>query len=240
MSRDQLTSSAHATGYRLRLFLFLTISLGVLAAMYVLYDGVNTLRRLDLVEAERNGWQRPTDVLHALNLHRGNVVVDLGSGSGYFALKMSPIVGRGGQVLAVDLRKLSLTFLSIRAAMRTPHNIRIVHAELNDPHLPSDGADAVLISNAYHEFQNPQLMLDFVYRSLHAGGRLVILDRGPSPVADRLESDHEVSLEVVSTAVSKHGFQIIGEDSQFVRSSEDGRRWWLLIARKPLASERYN
>jgi len=90
--------------------------------MYVLYSAIDTLRQLEELESERDQWQRPGEVLQALDLQPGNVVADLGSGAGYFALKLSPIVGKKGQVLAVDIRKLSLSFLWIRALLNRKLN----------------------------------------------------------------------------------------------------------------------
>jgi predicted methyltransferase len=75
--------------YRVKLALFV---LSAVLAVFVLdtaYEGLNTLRRLDVAESERDQWQRPTDIIGALNLRQGNTVVDLGCGSGYFALKLS-------------------------------------------------------------------------------------------------------------------------------------------------------
>ena len=51
-----------------------------------------------MVEADRDRWQRPSDVLQALDLHEGNVAVDLGSGAGYFALRAAAVVGQRGEV----------------------------------------------------------------------------------------------------------------------------------------------
>ncbi len=228
-----MDSAAHATRHRLRLVLFLTSAVAVFGTMYVLNAGVNTLHRLDVVEAERDIWQRPADVLRALDVHPGNVVVDLGSGAGYFSLKMSPIVGSHGQVLAVDLRKLSLTFLWIRAAMRSSHNVRVVLGEANDPHLPANRVDAVLISNTFHEFQDPEAMLHHVLLALRPGGRLLILDRAPnSSDAGPAENEHHLALESVTQTILKAGFQISVADCRFIdRPRED--LWWLLVARKP-------
>ena len=106
-----MSSTRFLAGHRIRLVLFLLSAIVVFTAMYVLYSAIGTLRQLEEVESERDQWQRPGEVLQALALQPGNVVADLGSGAGYFALKLSPIVGKKGQVLAVDIRKLSLSFL---------------------------------------------------------------------------------------------------------------------------------
>jgi predicted methyltransferase len=86
--------------YRVKLALFLASAVIILFLLNTAYQGLNTLSRLNAVEAERDQWQRPSDVMQALDLRPGNVVVDLGCGSGYFTLKLSAPVGKGGSVLA--------------------------------------------------------------------------------------------------------------------------------------------
>ena len=103
------------------------------AAVFVADQARRTLGTLDRVEQERDGWQRPADVLRHLDAGPGDVVVDLGSGAGYFALKLAPQVAPGGRVLAVDLRRQSLAFLWMRAARRGYSNVEIIHAAPDDP-----------------------------------------------------------------------------------------------------------
>src|SRR5262245_53969736 len=92
----------------------------------IAYEGIRTLQRLTAVEAARDQWQRPADIIRALNLKDRSTVVDFGSGAGYFALKLSDAVGSKGEVIAVDLRTVSLFFLRVRAFLQGKHNIRIV------------------------------------------------------------------------------------------------------------------
>jgi predicted methyltransferase len=238
---DEKDSRDH--GYRLRLFLLSAIA--ILGVMYVLSSALNTLRTLDMVEAERDSWQRPADVLRALALKDGNTVVDLGSGAGYFSLKISRAIGSRGQVLAVDLRKLSLTFLWIRAALRTRHNVHVMVGEEDDPHLPAEAVDAVLIANTYHEFRNPRVILDHVFRSLRPGGRLVIIDRGPLPGEEESREfeaqHHERAPSGVETEIRETGFNLISRRDRFIDrppverpgDRPDNRPWWLIVARKP-------
>src|ERR1700688_2116006 len=116
-----------------RLALFLVCAILIFLALNTLYSFTSTLSRLDVVESRRDQWQRPSDVLGALDLQPGNTVVDLGSGAGYFALKLSPAVGTRGQVLAVDLRRLSLVFLWTRAVLRGEHNVQVIVGAENNP-----------------------------------------------------------------------------------------------------------
>ena len=215
-------------GHRSRLVLFLLSAIVVFATMYVLYSAIDTLRQLDVVESERDQWQRPADILQALNLRPGNVVVDLGSGAGYFALKLSPTVGKEGQVLAVDIRKLSLSFLWIRALLSRKRNIRVVLSDEDNPRLPSGAVDAVLIANTFHELRNPKMMLDHVSRSLRPGGRLVIVDRGPRQNGSNV---HEVDRRLVEAELQQTGFEIVNSQDHFINQPGDDL-WWLTVARK--------
>ena len=217
-----------AGGHRGRLVLFLLSAVLIFAIMYVLYSAIVTLRQLEVIESERDQWQRPAEVLQALNLQPGNVVVDLGSGAGYFALKLSPIVGKEGQVLAVDIRKLSLSFLWIRAFLSQKRNIRVVLSEEDDPRLPLGTVDAVLIANTFHELRDPRVILDHVSRSLRVGGRLVVVDRGPRQNGSHA---HEVDRLLVNAELQEAGLEILNSRDHFIDRLGDDP-WWLTLARK--------
>ncbi len=216
-----------------RIVLFLVGAVLIFLGLNTLYSFTNTLHQLDAIELERDQWQRPSDVLRALDLREGNTVADLGSGSGYFTLKLAPAVGKQGQVLAVDLRKLSLFFLWTRALLGGQHAVHVMLGDEDDPRLPTGFVDAVLICNTYHEFSHPELILRRVYQSLHAGGRLVIVDR--TPRSSETEHSHEVPLTVVEGELRQTGFEIISHDDHFIYRHIDPQGddlWWLLIARK--------
>ena len=214
----------------MRLALFLVCAILILLGLNTLYAFANTLNRLDTVESERDQWQRPLDVLRALDLRPGNTVVDLGSGAGYFALKLSSVVGKQGQVLAVDLRRLSLFFLWTRALLRGQHNVQVIVGEEDAPRLPTGTVDAVLICNTYHEFSNPGQILNRVFQSLRPGGRLVVVDRA-SRTAESPHT-HEVPLPVVAGQLRSEGFEIVSQDDSFIDRPGDDL-WWLVTARKP-------
>jgi predicted methyltransferase len=212
--------------YRVKVALFLIGSLALVALLYTGAQGMETLERLNVVERERDQWQRPSDIIQELNLRDGAVVVDLGSGAGYFALKLSPVVGENGRVLAVDLRKLSLTFLWIRAHLWHRSNVTVMVGDADDPHLPAR-VDAVLMVNTYHELTAAKAILGRVRESLISGGRLVIADRGTEVARGHAGLD----LAVVVQQVRQEGFEIVRTSDQFLEQPEEGP-WWLLVAQK--------
>jgi predicted methyltransferase len=223
--------------YRVRITLFLIGTFLIVSILIVLYRGIATLNALEQIERERDSWQRPEDVIQALALKEGNAVVDLGSGVGYFALKFSPVVGKRGSVIAVDILTQPLLFLRIRAFLRNQHNIQIIHGEPDDPHLQTVMADAVLIANTYHEFTKPKQILDHVLQSLKRGGRLVILDHAlPSPATEFPEKrtdHHEIPAELVDSEIRRAGFEIVSRQDRFVDRANGEHVWWIIVAQKP-------
>ena len=223
--------------YRVRVTLFVVGTVLLLLLLGYLYQGIQTLNALEQIERERDHWQRPSDVIQALNLDEGSVVVDFGSGVGYFALKLSPVVGKRGRVVAEDVRPESLIFLRIRAFLRGQHNVKTIRGETDNPRLPAGFADAVLIANTYHELTEPKPILRHLAESLKPGGRLVIVDRssraGPVESREAEAEHHELRLDLVETEVRNAGFEIIGRQDRFIDRPADNETWWVLITRKP-------
>jgi ubiquinone/menaquinone biosynthesis C-methylase UbiE len=169
-------------------------------------------------------------ILDSLQIHEGDTVVDLGSGAGYFALKLAPRVGKSGRVLASDLRRLSLFFLALRAFLQGNRNIQTIVATPTDPRVPDDAAEAVLICNTYHEFADPPAILRQIRQSLKPGRRLVVTDRSPS-AGDPPTGVHHVAPAAVVSELQQSGFDVIFRSDNLL-TDPDGDSWWLLVASK--------
>jgi len=139
--------------------------------------------------------------------------------------------------MAVDILKEPLAFLWVRSFLRSQRNIDIIHGYPDNPRLPTNVADGVLVANTYHEFRQPKLILDHLFQSLKPGGRLVIADHGPRSAgvqSREIEGQlHEVRPELVEPEVRQAGFEIIGRQNRFIDQPKDDHVWWLIVARKP-------
>jgi predicted methyltransferase len=220
--------------YRLKLLLFVLCALAIFVLLNTGYSALNTISRLDQVETERDRWQRPAEVLRALDIKPGDLVVDLGCGSGYFALRLSPQAGKGGRILAEDIRGLPLVFLWFRTILKSERNITVIHGDVSDPHLPQR-VNEVLIANTYHELTDSQAILAHVRESLVSGGRLVVVDRAPNPAnigVSRL-AEHEISAEQVENELRRAHFEVVTLQNNFIDKDPDNESWWLIVARKP-------
>jgi ubiquinone/menaquinone biosynthesis C-methylase UbiE len=222
--------------YRVRILLFLLCVVVTVFVLGIMLRVVQTFSRLELAEWERDQWQRPAEIIEALNLSPGDVVVDFGSGSGYFAVKLSSVVGARGKVLAVDIRRLPLLVLWVRAFGLGLHNITLLHGEAAHPDLPTGIADGVLIANTYHELVDPKPILEQLFRSLHSGGRLVVIDRIPRSANGESRGTqlqhHEIPAISVENDVLHAGFRMITNRDRFV-SGPGNELWWLIVARRP-------
>ena len=221
--------------YRLKLLAFLVCALAVFFVLNTGYSALNTISRLDAVEAERDRWQRSAEVVQALAIKPGDVVADLGCGSGYFSLKLSPAAGKTGRVYAEDIRRLPLVFLWFRTILKNERNIAVVQGDPADPHLPTARVNELLIANTYHELTDSQAILAHVRQSLVSGGRLVVIDRAPNP-ADRGATglaEHEISAERVESELRQAQFEIATRQDRFIEKDPDNESWWLIVARKP-------
>ncbi len=199
------------------------------------YSALNTIARLDVVEAQRDQWQRPTDILQALAITPGDTVAEIGCGSGYFSLKLAAAVGKGGRVYAEDIRRLPLVFLWFRTILKNDPNIRVVHGQEGDPRLGAQAVNEALIANTYHELTDPQAILAYVRRALISGGRLVVVDRAPNSAQrdDDPLAEHEIPAELVESELRAAKFEVTAREDDFIGKDADNESWWLIVARKP-------
>ena len=238
VSNLEIDERAIRRKYRIRVAIFVLCAGFVIVVFSSFYQAIRTLNDLERAERERDQWQKADDVVQALNLREGSFVADIGSGVGYFSLKLAHTVGRRGRVVSVDIQEFPLYVLRARAAIGGVHNVDVTLGAADDPHLSDASIDAVLIANTYHEFTRVTPMLNHVYRSLKPGGRLVIVDRSPRE-SQRNEPDtaserHDIEPGKVEADLRRQGFKMIRRDDRFTRQPGDDRVWWLIVAQKPL------
>jgi ubiquinone/menaquinone biosynthesis C-methylase UbiE len=129
---------------------------------------------LDRPERERE--EQPALLLNSLRLRKGDVIADVGAGSGFFTFRMAERVGPKGSVLAVDIQPEMLQLIKERAKARGLTNVKLVQGEITDPKLPPNSVDLILMVDVYHEFSHPWEMTTAMVRALKPGGRLVFVE----------------------------------------------------------------
>lgn len=129
-----------------------------------------------LEEPGRAAWQKPDDVIQALNLKAGESLCDVGSGPGYFALRAARRLEASGWVYAEDVEASMIDALRDRVNQARLANVTPILGLPDDPLLPKAACDVILIVNTYHHFPNGPAFLRRLAKSLRNGGRLVNID----------------------------------------------------------------
>jgi ubiquinone/menaquinone biosynthesis C-methylase UbiE len=134
-----------------------------------------------LERPEREQEEQPQKLLELMSLKPADVVADIGAGTGYFSFRIARRVPQG-KVLAVDIQQEMLDLLAKRADQSGVKNVEPVLGKVDDPKLPESAVDAVLMVDAYHEFDHPREMMQGIARSLKPTGRVVLVEyRGEDP-----------------------------------------------------------
>jgi ubiquinone/menaquinone biosynthesis C-methylase UbiE len=157
---------------------------------------------------ERESEEQPEQALDALKLRAGMTVADVGAGTGYMALRMARRVGPSGKVYANDLQPEMLQKLRARGQREKLSNVETVQGTEADPKLPPNTMDLVLLVDVYHEFSQPQAMLDKIRESLKPDGRLVLLEYRKEDPAVPIRIEHKMSVAEVKTEVEAQGYKL--------------------------------
>ena len=144
---------------------------------------------------ERQNEERPTMVIDALGLRGGEVVADLGAGSGYFSFRIAPKVGNAGKVLAVDVQDEMLQTIRTRMVAQKVTNVEAVKASETDPHLRANSVDIVLMVDVYHELSYPFEVLTKVREALKPDGRVVFVEYRKEDPGVPIKPVHKMSVE---------------------------------------------
>ena len=170
-----------------------------------------------LERSERELEEEPEKALDALETLTGLTVADVGAGSGYFTVRLASRVGVKGRVYANDLQPEMLKMLAARLARNNVPNVTLVHGTVDDPKLPSASIDVVLMVDVYHEFSEPQKMLQGIRDALKPGGRLVLLEYRKEDPAVPIRLEHKMSIAEAKLEVEAEGFRLMKTDDRLPR-----------------------
>jgi ubiquinone/menaquinone biosynthesis C-methylase UbiE len=180
----------------------------------------------------RDTWQRPARVMDALGVEAGSSVADVGSGEGYFTLRLAARVGPKGRVFAVDIDEKALGRLKERAqGSKLATQVEIVHGAENSPKLPPESVDAILIVDSYHEFREYDAMLRGIFRALKPGGRLGILDNSDGLGRPRAEYQerHRLPVEILIGDAVRHGLRLKFFEPDFAGPPREAKMYYIIF-----------
>jgi SAM-dependent methyltransferase len=127
-------------------------------------------------EKERDDAGEPGQLVRLLGIKSGITVADIGAGSGYYVVRLSPIVGSKGRIIAEDVVPEYLRSLRERVHDLGLQNVAISLGEPHDPKLPANSVDIAILVHMYHEIEQPYALLYNVVPALKPQARVGIVD----------------------------------------------------------------
>jgi predicted methyltransferase len=157
-------------------------------------------------EKERDRAGEPRQLVRLLGIKSGMTVADIGAGSGYYVVRLSPIVGPHGRIVAQDVVSEYLRGLRSRVRKLGLQNVVISRGEPHDPRLPADSLDIAILVHMYHEITQPYGLLYNLVPALKPGARVGILD------AYKPTSEHGTPPDLLRCELAAIGYREISLD----------------------------
>jgi ubiquinone/menaquinone biosynthesis C-methylase UbiE len=163
-----------------------------------------------LEDPKRDAYQKPHEVITALGLKPGDVIADIGAGSGYFSFRFAHHVGPG-RVYAVDISPDMILHMNRRSRDTGITNVTTVLAPPDDPLLPNSSLDLVFICDTWHHVEKQDQYLAKLKKMLKPGGQLVMIDfqKRDLPVGPPLGM--KIAREDLVRQLEEAGFQLLKE-----------------------------
>jgi ubiquinone/menaquinone biosynthesis C-methylase UbiE len=153
-------------------------------------------------EDARDSVKEAETVMELADLRPGMYVADIGAGEGYYTVRLSPLVGRTGRVLAQDIVPQTRDDLVRRVNRENLHNVAVKLGKPNNPMLPDASFDRIFMIHMYHEIERPSEFLWHLRSALRPRGRVVVVD------ADRPTDRHGTPPRLLLCEFSAIGYQL--------------------------------
>ena len=162
-------------------------------------------------------------VMDLLGITAGKNVADIGAGSGWFTVLAAARVGKTGAVLAEDINPLAIEYIGKRVVKENLTNVRTVLGQPDDPRLPPESVDAVLLLKVYHEIAHPVGFMKKLKPALHPGAKVGIIDKNGDG------TNHGLNHDVVEKEMAEAGFKL---SATYDFTKADGQDYFMIFVVK--------
>ena len=157
-----------------------------------------------LEREEREKEERGDLLMRELALRPGMVVADVGAGTGYYARRMSPLVGASGTVFAVDVQPEMIKILTELAWKAGLANIKPVLGTVDNVKLADASIDLAIMVDVYHELEFPYEVMEGIVRALKPGGRVVYVEYRAEDATVPIKPIHKMTEAQVRKEAAQH------------------------------------
>jgi ubiquinone/menaquinone biosynthesis C-methylase UbiE len=159
----------------------------------------------------RAAWQKPADVVKALGLAPGMSVADIGAGTGYFEPYLSAAVAASGVVYAAEPEPKLLVHVRERAEKTGLANVIPVLCSADNPRLPPQGVDLVLIVDTFHHIDDRLGYFRRLRGVLRPAGRIAVIDWQKRPLPEGPPPEHKIARRQVIEEMQAAGYQLAAQ-----------------------------
>ena len=199
-------------------------------------EGKEWIKRLE--RPERIPGLKIPEVVAALKLKPGDVVADIGAGTGAFALPFAKAVSPSGQALAVDISQDLLDYMNDKARKEHVSNLYTILGRRDDARLPQGAVDVVFFHDVFHNMNDRQAYLKVLAPSLKPGGRIAVVEQEfDDPIAKHWDLPEDRITKVQLDAwMTRAGFHSVAEFDMFQGAKNPKgtgmpARWFVVYAR---------
>jgi SAM-dependent methyltransferase len=157
---------------------------------------------------EREAEERSDALVKALEIREGFTIADIGAGTGYFTWRLAQYAGPTGKVIAVDIQQRMLDLAAATVRQHGLVNVEYVVAKETDLRLPPGSLDIAFVAHSYHEFSQPETIMDAIRRSLKADGRLVVVEYAKERTRAPAAPLHKMSFDEIREEIEPIGFDL--------------------------------
>jgi ubiquinone/menaquinone biosynthesis C-methylase UbiE len=164
-----------------------------------------------LEDPKRDAYQKPHEVIHALGLKPGELIADIGAGSGYFTFHLARHVGVKGKVYAVDISPDMILHINRRIRDTHATNVVSILADPDDPLLPDQSVNRFFICDVWHHVENQTKYLSLVKKMLRPGGEVIIIDFHKKELPFGPPLQMKIAREDLIKQMATNGFRLTKE-----------------------------
>lgn len=168
------------------------------------HEGAGWLERPERVDEEN-----PELLVELLQLKPGQVVADLGAGTGYYTWRMARKVAPTGKVYAVEIQQEMLDLLQAAMKKRSITNVISVLGTIENPKLPTNSLDLLIMVDVYHEFSHPKEMMARILESLKPGGRVAFVEFREEDPNVPIKAVHKMSEAQIKKEAAAAGLEFV-------------------------------
>lgn len=164
-----------------------------------------------LEDPQRDEYQKPHEVIAALDLKEGERIADIGAGSGYFAFRIARHLGSAGRVYAVDINPDMIIHMNRFIRDRRITNVTTILAPPDDPLLPDHSVDRFFICDTWHHIQNKAGYLALMKKMLEPKGQVVMIDFQKRELPVGPPAEMKIAKQALIAQMRAHGFELAKE-----------------------------